>query len=154
MKGIGVIIVRLLNFLGFFSHKVLFTNIKYKFNLILNIKFPVPYNVAIILHFSIRNYEQNGRFTFIIVNLIILHIFDKSYNAYCFTYNTPCPYSSFFIANNKMRPEPDSVLPTPKHILFPAENVKLGWQDSSHPVGAGMFNVGNTCYLNSTLQVG
>ncbi|GLH14471.1 Ubiquitin carboxyl-terminal hydrolase 36, partial [Gryllus bimaculatus] len=54
-------------------------------------------------------------------------------------------------ANREMRPEPDSVLPTPKVILFPAERVQIGWR-GNFPVGAGMINVGNTCYLNSTLQ--
>ncbi|XP_066992129.2 ubiquitin carboxyl-terminal hydrolase 36 [Anabrus simplex] len=56
------------------------------------------------------------------------------------------------VANSPdMRPEPDSVLPTPKVILFPAERVQLGWR-GNYPVGSGMLNVGNTCYLNATLQ--
>ncbi|KAL4711995.1 hypothetical protein ACJJTC_003662 [Scirpophaga incertulas] len=42
-------------------------------------------------------------------------------------------------------------LPKPKRILFPLEKVVLGWQ-SPWAAGAGMQNVGNTCYLNSTLQ--
>ncbi|PSN57763.1 hypothetical protein C0J52_00345 [Blattella germanica] len=53
--------------------------------------------------------------------------------------------------NKNMKPEPDSVLPTPKVTLFPAERVQLGWR-GTQCVGAGMINVGNTCYLNSTLQ--
>jgi ubiquitin C-terminal hydrolase len=51
-----------------------------------------------------------------------------------------------------MKPEPDSILPTPKITLFPAQDIQLGWR-GTHCVGAGMINVGNTCYLNSTLQV-
>jgi hypothetical protein len=51
-----------------------------------------------------------------------------------------------------MKPEPDSILPTPKITLFPAHEIQLGWR-GTHCVGAGMINVGNTCYLNSTLQV-
>lgn len=45
-------------------------------------------------------------------------------------------------------------LPTPKRVLFARENIKLGWKASGRKwtVGAGMINVGNTCYLNSTLQ--
>ncbi|CAG9793919.1 unnamed protein product [Diatraea saccharalis] len=42
-------------------------------------------------------------------------------------------------------------LPKPKRVLFPVERVQLGWQ-SAWAAGAGMQNVGNTCYLNSTLQ--
>lgn len=53
--------------------------------------------------------------------------------------------------SDEMRPEPDAVLPTPERTLFPAEKVQLGWR-GTFPVGAGMYNMGNTCYLNSTLQ--
>ncbi|XP_049810550.1 ubiquitin carboxyl-terminal hydrolase 36 isoform X2 [Schistocerca nitens] len=53
--------------------------------------------------------------------------------------------------SDEMRPEPDAVLPTPERTLFPAEKVQLGWR-GTFPVGAGMINMGNTCYLNSTLQ--
>ncbi|CAB3259968.1 unnamed protein product [Arctia plantaginis] len=42
-------------------------------------------------------------------------------------------------------------LPKPKRVLFPLEKVHLGWQNA-WAAGAGMQNVGNTCYLNSTLQ--
>ncbi|XP_063535147.1 ubiquitin carboxyl-terminal hydrolase 36 isoform X2 [Cydia strobilella] len=41
--------------------------------------------------------------------------------------------------------------PKPKRVLFPVEKLQLGWQ-GSWSAGAGMQNVGNTCYLNSTLQ--
>jgi ubiquitin C-terminal hydrolase len=51
-----------------------------------------------------------------------------------------------------MKSEAESILPTPKITLFPPEDVQLGWR-GTHCVGAGMINVGNTCYLNSTLQV-
>ncbi|XP_058829573.1 ubiquitin carboxyl-terminal hydrolase 36 isoform X2 [Topomyia yanbarensis] len=45
-------------------------------------------------------------------------------------------------------------LPSPKRVLYPRENVQLGWKASGRKwlTGAGMINVGNTCYLNSTLQ--
>lgn len=43
------------------------------------------------------------------------------------------------------------VLPEPTVTLYSLKKVHLGWK-GTFPVGAGMINVGNTCYLNSTLQ--
>lgn len=45
-------------------------------------------------------------------------------------------------------------LPLPKRTLFPRDKVRVGWKGSERKwsVGAGFINVGNTCYLNSTLQ--
>ncbi|XP_037294912.1 ubiquitin carboxyl-terminal hydrolase 36 [Manduca sexta] len=42
-------------------------------------------------------------------------------------------------------------LPKPNRVLYPFEKVQTGWQ-CPWAAGAGMQNVGNTCYLNSTLQ--
>ncbi|XP_031846281.1 ubiquitin specific peptidase 36 isoform X2 [Nomia melanderi] len=42
-------------------------------------------------------------------------------------------------------------LPEPTITLYSSKKVTLGWK-GTFPVGAGMYNVGNTCYLNSTLQ--
>lgn len=44
-----------------------------------------------------------------------------------------------------------SALPAPKVVLYPPEKVSLGWRGKLRP-GAGMVNLGNTCYLNATLQ--
>lgn len=42
-------------------------------------------------------------------------------------------------------------IPRPRTVLFSRSNIEVGYR-SLRPAGAGMSNVGNTCYLNSTLQ--
>nr|XP_022901979.1 ubiquitin carboxyl-terminal hydrolase 36 [Onthophagus taurus] len=46
----------------------------------------------------------------------------------------------------------DETLTVAKNELYPLDAVKLGWNITDWAVGAGMVNMGNTCYLNSTLQ--
>lgn len=59
------------------------------------------------------------------------------------------------IFSTKPDPEPrsDDTLKLAKQELYPQDKIQLGWSNTGDwSVGAGMVNMGNTCYLNSTLQ--
>ncbi|EFA00157.1 ubiquitin carboxyl-terminal hydrolase 36 [Tribolium castaneum] len=69
--------------------------------------------------------------------------------------------SKYIVLKSSETPQPskpegdmgaDETLKLASYELYPFEAVQLGWSKCDWSVGAGMINMGNTCYLNSTLQ--
>jgi len=54
-------------------------------------------------------------------------------------------------SNGIVKKSTEPQLPKPKYTIFPRDKVQTGW-NQKYPTGCGFDNLGNSCYMNSTLQ--
>lgn len=107
-----------------------------KRGLLSNVTFDSP-----IKHMGGVTFNSNGTNSFK-NNFIFLNPLKKGQNG---VNNTQDSSSS-----NNAEPDKESP-PRPKITFFPLTSIDVGYK-ANRGAGAGMYNMGNTCYLNSTLQ--
>lgn len=101
-------------------------------------------------------FRQNKRNTLLVMCILMTH---TSYVFLSCVGNTPKSQQNItngkhHFANTNGSSTSNNLLPQPKRTLFPRDNVHVGWHNIGRnwSSGCGFNNVGNTCYLNSTLQ--
>lgn len=108
---------------------------------------PLCYSCGYVLIYNLKNYLSVLIFNMVSNCLFVFTALSTNGSAVSATNTTQ---------NGGGTPIKQSVgvqLPTPKRILYERDMVQIGWKNGRKwSVGTGMTNVGNTCYLNSTLQ--